>query len=87
MLRMGWGDEVILVLEPANLKRLRQGERILVDMNQHGVPVKIYLAYTPDQEWLAMQVEANKLLTQPDMGKLLEQGLALKEIDRGKRAN
>lgn len=87
MLRMGWEDEIIFVLEPANLKRLRQGENIIVDLNQHGVPVKLYLAYTPDVEWLETQVAPRMPISQTDLGKLLEQGMALKEVDRGKRAN
>lgn len=87
MIRMGWENEVIFILEPANLKRLRQGERIPVDMNQHGVDLKVFLAYTPDVEWMEKQIEPRMPISQGDLGKLLAQGMALKEVDRGKRAN
>lgn len=86
MLRMGWEDEIIFILEPANLKRLRQGERIPIDMKQHGYPFKLYLGYTPDLEWLEQQVAPRMPISQTDLGKLLEQGMALMEVDRGRRA-
>jgi len=57
---------LLLILEPANLEKLKLGQPIIKNLNQFfpQLPEKVdlMLAYTPDAEWLSEQLANNKNL-------------------------
>jgi hypothetical protein len=54
---------LLLVLEPGNLEKLKEGKPIHKWLNEFipGLPQKVELlfAYTPDAEWVAREIGAN----------------------------
>jgi hypothetical protein len=54
---------ILLVLEPGNIEKLKQGEPIHKFLNEFlpnlGKSIEIVIAYTPDIEWVAEQSEAD----------------------------
>jgi hypothetical protein len=70
---------LLLILEPANLEKLKLGQPIVKNLNQFfpqlSEKIDLMLAWTPDAEWLSEQ-----LLNGKDLIKSLSNSLELPEV-------
>jgi hypothetical protein len=74
------GNELLLlILEPANLEKLKLGQPIVKNLNQFfpqlPVNIDLMLAWTPDAAWLSEQLLNNK-----DLIESLSRSLELPEV-------
>lgn len=56
MIQIEIGDTVVIILEPDNLDRLRDGRMLKLPGGFVGSPRKLVLDYTPDVPWVTEQV-------------------------------
>jgi len=85
MIRLESSDELmVLILEPGNLKRLRQGDPIVLDPDETGLGRTIAIAFAPDVEWLAGKIKTSVPMDARNLSRLLVEGLSRPEIDRTK---
>jgi hypothetical protein len=76
MIYLKIGNGTLIILEPGNIERLKEG-RLAVTPDR-----SISIAYAPDHVWLQEQIfkiGANKL-TPADLTRLLEEGLSRPEV-------
>ena len=81
------GETALLILEPANLRMLREGDPLTLDLSKFGLTGRLVIAYTPDQDWLQLKIKEAMPISDQQIGKLLHEGITHKPIDRGKKAN
>lgn len=88
MIRMALTGEMgLCILEPGNLRRLREGDPIRLDLRQFGLQGELMIAFTNDIEWMELEIKKQMPIASDSLAKLLEKGITLKPVDRGKKAN
>lgn len=88
MIQTGNDKEIILVLEPGNLRRLREGDPIRIDLSKFGLPGTFMLiAYTPDVEWLSQELGKRIPIESGDVFNLINESLKQKEVDRARKVS
>ncbi len=78
------GEVAIIVLEPGNIRKMKAGKPIDLNLEELGRPKRLFIDFTPDIEWLADKLkEVWPNLEAGDLGKLIEASRTRPEIDRG----
>jgi hypothetical protein len=80
---------IMIVLEPGNIEKLKQGQPIHKFLNEFmpelNTSVELLFAYTPDAEWVAEQLQ--KKGSVQHLAEILDQSLSRPEVTvRGKSA-
>lgn len=81
------GETALVILEPANLRKLREGDHITLDLSKYGLSGHLTIAYTPDPDWMELKVKEAMPVSDVKLGQLLQEGIQNKPIDRGAKAN
>ena len=51
-------DALMIVMEPANVEKIKLGQPLVCRGQQYGFPVDVVVAFTPDPEWVCQQITA-----------------------------
>lgn len=73
MMYAQWGDQHVIILDPAEIERIKLGDTVRTPNDS------VLFAYTPDLIWLASQCDP-KTLTPQKLDDLLRIGRARKEV-------